>query len=435
MNSYQSIALITYVWPESRSSAAGFRNLNLIDFFREQDWEVHCLSAASLNEFSDELKERGVQPHSIKLNCDSFDNLLTKIAPTMVIFDRFVTEEQYGWRVEKCLPQTLRVLDTQDLHFLRKQRELLVSTKKSCDTIQSEKQLIMDTKDSNNKFQDEELRELSSIYRCDLSLIISSYEMELLETKYEIPSKLIHHFPFCYEEPKPTLPFEERKHFCFIGNFRHTPNLDGIRWFIQNCWSDIRHAIGSVELHLYGAYPSKEVTGWTNPKLGIRFCGSPENQFEKLSMYRASVAPLRFGAGLKGKITDSWLVGTPVLSTVIGAEGMQNENNSWGGLIVNSPSEFLNASLKLYEDRNTWQESQSIGYEILNTQFERGKIFKELGTRINELLQCREHERGKNLIGSLLRHNQHRSMEYFGRWLTEKDRNKSVSKQVNKKHP
>ena len=119
----RKVLFIGLVWPEPTSSAAGTRIIQLIQLFLANGDEVHFASAASKSDFSFELTTLGVIEHQIKLNDSSFNDWLKELNPFIVVFDRFMIEEQYGWRVQQECPNTLRILDTEDLHFLRHARQ------------------------------------------------------------------------------------------------------------------------------------------------------------------------------------------------------------------------------------------------------------------------------------------------------------------------
>jgi hypothetical protein len=129
----QKVLVIGYVWPEPRSSAAGSRMIELLELFRAQGWQVIFASAAALSEHRADLRELGVPEVSIALNCDSFDAYVAELQPDLVLFDRFFTEEQFAWRVERACPTPLRVLDNSDLHSQREARQqLLKSAQQGC---------------------------------------------------------------------------------------------------------------------------------------------------------------------------------------------------------------------------------------------------------------------------------------------------------------
>ncbi|MFT6211545.1 MAG: hypothetical protein ACJATE_002182, partial [Bacteroidia bacterium] len=180
-----NLLIIGTVFPEPNSSAAGGRMLQLIELFQQQGWEITFASAAAESEFAVNLSAIGVKQVSIQLNSSSFDGFVKELNPQMVLFDRFMTEEQFGWRVADNCPNALRVLDTEDLHCLRHARH----------------QALKENREFSHSdlLNDHAKREIASIYRCDVSLIISEYEMELLKAIFKVDEVLLHYLPFMLE--------------------------------------------------------------------------------------------------------------------------------------------------------------------------------------------------------------------------------------------
>jgi spore coat polysaccharide biosynthesis predicted glycosyltransferase SpsG len=169
----KSLLIIGAVWVEPNSSAAGKRMLQLIAQFLERDYKITFASPAQKNEKAIDLFSLGINEVSIALNNVSFDNFIKELNPNIVLFDRFMMEEQFGWRVAENCPQAIRILDTEDLHCLRKTRELCL------------KQDVHFSVDELLK-QDITKREIAAILRCDLSILISTFEMELLKNTFQI---------------------------------------------------------------------------------------------------------------------------------------------------------------------------------------------------------------------------------------------------------
>lgn len=117
-----SAVIIGYVWPEPNSSAAGQNMLSIIKSMCSAGHKVTFLTAATDSEHKTDLESLGVDSREIALNCSSFDSLIEDLAPDIVVFDRYMTEEQFSWRVKACCPNALRVLNTEDLHSLRQAR-------------------------------------------------------------------------------------------------------------------------------------------------------------------------------------------------------------------------------------------------------------------------------------------------------------------------
>ena len=310
----QHVFIIGSVWVEPNSSAAGSRMLQLITSFLSKDWRVTFGTVSQKNLNSIDLSKLGVQEVRLELNSTSFDEFITDLKPTLVVFDRFITEEQFGWRVLEYCPKALRVLDTEDLHCLRKTRHKAL--KKG---IEFSNEMLLNSEISK--------REIAAIYRCDISLIISTFEMNLLKEVFKIDKSLLYHLPFLFDkidENNSWKPYDERHHFVSIGNFLHAPNLDATIQLKKHIWKEIRKRIPAVELHIYGAYPTQQVLEFTNANEGFFVHGFVEDAFEVLKNSRILLAPLRFGAGIKGKLSNAMLCGTPSVTTSIGSEGMND---------------------------------------------------------------------------------------------------------------
>ncbi|WP_299257556.1 glycosyltransferase [uncultured Aquimarina sp.] len=409
-----NILIIGSVWPEPNSSAAGTRMLQLIQLFLSEGWKITFASAAAESNHMHNIETLGVTKANIEINNNNFDNFINELNPNIVMFDRFMTEEQFGWRVAKHLPDTLRILNTEDLHSLRKTRQ---ETFKAGTTFN-----YSDLKNSNIT-----KREIASIYRCDLSLIISNFETNLLEQVFNIDKNLAYHLPFLLdpitEETKQKWPlFNKRNHFITIGNFRHEPNWNSVLYLKEIIWPLIRKQLPEVELHIFGAYPPPKATQLHNPKQGFHIKGWAKNAQEVMKQARVCLAPLRFGAGIKGKLVEAMLCGTPSITSTIGAEGMLGEDSDWNGFIKDKPEEFADAAIKLYNNQNIWNQAQQNGIEIVNTLFLKEKYSNQFIQHIIELQNNLENYRTKNFIGSMLQHHTLRSTEFMSRWIEEKNK-------------
>ena len=128
-----------------------------------------------------------------------------------------------------------------------------------------------------------------------------------------------------------------------IGNFLHAPNWDATLQLKQIIWPEIRKTIPDAQLHVYGAYASEKVLQLHNPKEGFYVKRRAEDAKEVISKAKVLLAPLRFGAGLKGKFIDAMQCGTPSVTTQIGAEAMQGDF-TWGGAIEDDVYAFAKAA-------------------------------------------------------------------------------------------
>lgn len=406
------LLLITYVWPEPTSSAAGVRDIALLKHFKDLGWETTCVSPSAPNAFSERIeKELGVATRTFPANDSRFDEFVSGLQPDFAVFDRFVIEEQFGWRVANASPRTVRVVDTQDLHFLRRAREAALKEGRSLEDIAACR-IPLRTEDS--------YREIASIYRSDLTLVLSDFERDLLRNEFQVAKELLHLCPFSYPEPEPGPPFEERRGFAVIGNFRHPPNADGVRWLKREIWPLVRSELPSAEVHVYGAYPPREFMEMDDPATGFRVRGPARDAIATLARHRVNLAPLRFGAGIKGKIADGWWSATPAVSTPVGSEGMTG-GLDFGGAVSRSALEFSRAAIRMHEDADSWSAASRRGLAIHRRLFDERRNGAALAAA---LLRAREElaaRRERNFVGSMLSHHLHRSTEYFSRWIEAKN--------------
>lgn len=386
--------------------------MQLIELFQSQDWKVTFASAADETEHMVDFESLGIDKVNIEINNSDFDEFVRELQPDIVLFDRFVTEEQFGWRIAEQCPDAMRILDTEDLHCLRRARHQAVKenrTFKDIDLLQT----------------DVAKREIASIYRCDLSLIISEAEMNLLLNLFEVDEFLLHYLPFIPDAIDESVQnswedFDLRNHFVTIGNFRHAPNWDAVLYLKKEIWPLIRKELPEAELHVYGSYPNQKVNDLHKPDEGFCIKGRAEDAKEVVRKAKVLLAPLRFGAGLKGKLIEAMQCGTPSVTTEIGAEGISGDLN-WSGEIADNPEDFSSAAVKLYTGKSVWQEAQQNGIEIINNRFAGGRFGRELIDRITTIENSLESHRRENFTGAMLMHHQAASTKYMAKWIEAKN--------------
>jgi len=443
----QTLLIIGYVWPEPNSSAAGTRMMQLIEVLNQDHWKITFASPAKLGEHKQDLTSYDIQEKNIELNDSSFDQFIEQLQPGLVIFDRFMMEEQFGWRVEQYAPQAIRVLNTEDLHSLRASRQQIL---KHYLKTQPQEVDLTNLKLNDQAWLFAEMaksdiakREIASIFRCDLTLMISEFEMELLHQQFHVPKQQLFYLPFLYGSINPSaLPtFEQRQHFVTIGNFRHQPNWDAVLWLKESIWPKIRQQLPNAELHIYGAYPPPKATALHNPKQGFLVKGWAQDAFEVIAHAKVLLAPLRFGAGIKGKLAEAMLNGTPSVTTLIGSESMLELNiEHWPGVIANNTNDFVQAAITLYQDDQAWQNYQMTGFKNVSQRYLKygdshnngsysdvyngnSNIENNLLTTIKNLQTNLNQYRDQNFIGSMLNHHHHKSTKYMAQWIEAKNKN------------
>lgn len=399
----KKVLIIGFVWPEPTSSAAGKRMLQLIRSFLNFHYKVIFATQAQESEFAFDLNKLSVESFHIEVNNSSFDLFLNKIQPDIVLFDRFIMEEQFGWRVAENCPNALRILDTEDLHFLRKERQQKINQ-----TIEKE------------SFSDMAKREIASIYRSDVSLIISEVEMDILRHSYQVPQERLFYLPMWSEEASLNKTYSDRRDFMFIGNFLHEPNWDCVRYLKSEIWPSIRKKLPNAELHIYGAYPTEKAFQLTNQRDGFIIKGRAEDVNEVCQNYRIMLAPLRFGAGVKGKFIDAMRNGLPSFTTEIGAESMASINE-WPGFVSDNIQDLITYSVAIYSDDQKWKFLNNQAIKIhdqifVNQDWER--IFIE---KIQFYYSNLQQVRKQNFIGAMLMHHLHQGTKFMSKWIELKN--------------
>ena len=403
------LLIIGFVWPEPNSSAAGGRMMQLISLFKKQGFSITFASPAQYSDFMVSLADFNVDKVAIALNDSSFDLFLKELQPDIVLFDRFMIEEQFGWRVAEICPDAIRVLDTEDLHCLRLARQNAFKAKRTFEV-------------SDIVMEEVSKREIASILRSDVSLMVSEYEMEVLQTVFKINPSLLYYLPLLVESVDLNpLPFGERQHFVFIGNFLHEPNWNSVQYLNETIWPLIRKQLPTAVLDIYGAYPTQKVFQLHNDKQGFVIKGRAESAKEVISNARVVLAPLRFGAGIKGKLLDAMEYGTPSVTTSIGAESMRADLD-WNGSIEDDPQQFANATVQLYQDEISWKQSQQNGFEILKKRYLRELFEDEFADKLSFLKSNLDKHRKNNFLGQMLYHHSMQSTKYMSRWIEEKNK-------------
>ena len=406
------LLIIGFVWPEPKSSAAGSRMLQLIQLFIEANYDITFASACGKTNNAFDLSELGIVSKDIQLNDSSFDAFVSELNPDVVLFDRFMSEEQFGWRVAEQCPKALRLLDTEDLHCLRKGRH----------------QALKDGQPFEDRylFNDFAKREIASIYRCDLTLMISEVEIQILKERFKVPENILCYVPFMLpsvnEDMQQKLPnFEARQHFVTVGNFMHPPNYDAVLFLKQKIWPLLRQQLPKAELHIYGAYVSQKAQQLHNERDRFFIKGFAEDVNEVMQNARVCLSYLRFGAGLKGKLVDAMQNGTPCAMSSIAAEGMFGDLEP-NGILEDEIELFVAKTVALYTDETFWTTAQQNGFNVLVERFAANPHKEALQHTVQVLSQNIEAHRLQNFTGSMLLHHTMQSTKFMSRWIEEKNK-------------
>lgn len=421
------LLIIGYVWPEPRSSAASGHVMQLIQCFLQQGWHITFASPASEGEHRADLTSLGIDEVRIQLNDASFDVFIRELAPDVVLFDQFMIEEQFGWRVEQHCPDAVRILETSDLQSLRHTRHDLIKNHLKNNPQEDDFSGVFSLGHhelySMVAPSDLAQREIAALYRCDLNLMTSDVEIELLTQRFAMPPAILHWCPLMLEAVPQSAPaYDQRQHFLTIGNFRHAPNWDAVLWMKNAVWPLIRQRLPEAQFHVYGAYTPPKATALHNAAQGFLVKNWAEDALAVMSQARVCLAPLRFGAGIKGKLIDAMLCGTPSVTTAVGAEAMGNVDGRWPGLIANSAQGLADAAVRLYQDRDLWYQAQADGLALLDARYRHARHCASLIERIRAIRDDLPRHRLGNFTGMMLRHHHLKSTKYMAQWIEAKNR-------------
>ena len=414
------------VWPEPKSSAAGVRIDRLIRFFNHVGWSVHISSFAEISDHSIEY----AHAHVYHLNPNSPHTLdsIRAIDPDIVVFDRFIVEEQFGWQVAEACPRAVRILDTEDMHGLREARRLSLRHH-SHEMLWKQDFMIFEDTLANPT----SLRELASMYRVHLNLMVSRDEMDLVGKYYHVDDTYLYYLPLVSEEWKKRTTSNQnieskdvRNHCVFIGNYKHAPNRDAVHHLCTNLWPHIRKRVPNLELHIYGAYADRDIQKLANKSLGITIKGRASDVGTVMNEYFLQLAPLRFGAGIKGKILEAIISQLPTITTPIGNEGLKEYTFGFGfpGEIAESDNEFIEKTVSLTQNNHRYQQHVEtaglISEQLIRDAIEFGyehRLLKHLSdpSFIEKMLN-------PSLVHSSFRQTNNLAHKYLSKYIAEKNK-------------
>jgi glycosyltransferase involved in cell wall biosynthesis len=222
---------------------------------------------------------------------------------------------------------------THDLHFLRMTREADLFGDKTM-----------------QKAADEmKQREFDAIRMSDSSIVVTENELELIQP--ELPQKNIRVLPLILNIHGTEKGFADRRDIVFVGGYQHGPNVDAVQYFVSEIMPLLRKRLPGVHFHAVGSKAPAEILALASKDVFIT--GFVEDLESLLDQMRVSVAPLRYGAGIKGKIGTAMAVGLPVVATSLAAEGMSLSDGE-NILVADGAEAFADAVTKLYQDETLW---------------------------------------------------------------------------------
>lgn len=390
-------------WPQPQACSAGQHLQQILDAFLKCGWQVTFASSAEPREPKADLAALGVVEQHISAEDQGF---LARQAMHVVLFDGFMSEEHFASHVAQQRPNALRVLLSGGLQSLREARQHLLRQRliEGLDPNDFRALFATSGPDLYRQMAPTELaqRELAAVWRCDLTLLTSQAELDLLANGFGTPEYLLHYCPPLVDPPAPMRPFAERQHFVSLGDFATAAQHDALLWLKHNLWPVLRRQLPEAQLYLYGANSTASNMALHAPEQGLHVMGEAACAATLLSSARVCLAPLRSGAGVEGPLLDALRHGTPCVTTPIGAEGIQGQH-PWPGSVADTAEGLAKAAAQLYSDEAHWQRAQDACVPLLNTRFDRQRHATVLLGRIEHSLKHMHEQRLYNFVGAMLR--------------------------------
>jgi glycosyltransferase involved in cell wall biosynthesis len=331
------VLVIDHCTPTPNQDAGSVTTFNLMLLLREMGFQVTFIPEDNflyMPEYTTALQRVGIEvlyapyvtnvEQHLKACGDRYD-LALLFRPGVV--------ERHVKAIRKLCPKAKVLFHTVDLHYLRMSREA---------ELQSDQ--------AKQKAADEmKQRELAVIRASDASIVHSTAEFELLRP--ELPDVKLHVFPLIMDILGTSKVFIERRDVVFVGGYQHMPNVDAVQYFAEEIMPLLRKKLAGVRFYAVGSKPPVEIQALASEDIIIT--GFVEDLTPLLDKMRVSVAPLRYGAGIKGKIGTAMAAGLPVVATSLAAEGMlltDGENI----LVADGTEVFAQAITEIYQDEALW---------------------------------------------------------------------------------
>lgn len=341
------VLYVDWSTPRPDRDAGSVTAFNLMRILRETGYSVDFvpMDLARNGEYTEALEAMQVRcvtsqdtpsvAHFLRENGGEYDFAILCRAP---IAEPIITD------IRRFLPFARVVLNTSDLHYLReiRQAEVEGSAEKMAAALEWKR------------------REIAVLDKTDACIVLSAVERD--EVAKEVKATRLEVIPILFLDiPGRSGGFGERRDILFIGGFPHLPNVDGIVHFCRKVWPLVLKALPTVKLRVIGNAPPPAVVS-LEAIPGVEVLGFVKDIGPIFDRTRVAVAPLRYGAGIKGKLGTSMGYGVPAVATTIAVEGMDLTDGQQA-LVADEPEEFARKIVSLYTDEELWQRVSDAGLE------------------------------------------------------------------------
>lgn len=346
------VLIVDALTPDATRDSGSLRLINLMRMLQEDGMHVVFLPAnrSHAGEATTRLQALGVEawhaPHAPR--APAWFRVHGARFASIILCRHYVAREFLALARQHA-PQARLIFDTVDLHYLRERRAA---------------ELSGDAVLARTAARTREL-ELDVIARSDVTLVVSEVERALLAV--DAPGARVEVVSNVHEVAGAGQPFAARRDVVFVGGFRHPPNVDAVLWFAREVWPHVRSRRGDIGFHCIGDDTPAEIRALASID-GIHVHGHVPDLDPYMDGVRVAVAPLRFGAGVKGKVNLSMAHGQPVVATACAVEGMHLRDGD-DVLVADSPQAFADALLRLYDDEALWTRLSANGLDNVRRHF------------------------------------------------------------------
>jgi len=325
------------------------------------------MALAPVERYTDDLRRMGVICVSTPVVTVVEDYLKAHAAEFDAVFAyRGPIAASFVDLIRRAAPKTKIVFDTVDLHFMREQRQA---------EIEANPQMLADAGRTKQI-------ELSVIRKSDATIVLSKSEQKVVNEL--VPNAITHLIPIVREVPGSPVPFNERSGVLFVGGFSHAPNIDAVVWFTKEVWPKVRERLPELEFKIVGSNLTPEVSALADASSGIRVLGFVPDITDLMETSLLSVAPLRYGAGIKGKVVSSLCYGLPCVATSVAAEGMGLGLQD-GVILADDPDAFVEAVVRLSDQPDVWEALSKGGVSFAQDNFSMETIERQLKSLLMSL--------------------------------------------------
>lgn len=351
LNGRKHILIVDALTPDPTRDSGSLRLVNIMRLLRELGWQVTFM-ADNRRSSPSEIARLGSM--GVRVLCKpwapALPTWLGREGRTLdaVMLCRHYVVAPHLPLIRKLAPKAKVLFDTVDLHFLREQRA----------AAHDENPALARQAEASRQ------AELALIRACDVTFVVSPIEQKLIAA--EVPEARVELLSNVHELFGREQAFDERRGLIFVGGFAHPPNIDAVNWLTSEIFPRVRAHRPDIELHLIGDIPDSERSRLAGH--GVHVHGRVEDLSPWMDGSRIALAPLRYGAGVKGKVNMAMSHGLPVVATSIAAEGMSLTDGD-NVLLADDGEQFAAAILRLYDDPGLWLRLSEAGLDNIRKHF------------------------------------------------------------------